>query len=68
MQRRSPTLPCGETSGSGGLSTFTFRSHHERRSQARPPADCAITDIVRIAETEMPGLMAIREELRRASR
>ena len=41
------------------------------RTTAAPTTDCAITDIaladwgrkeIRIAETEMPGLMAIREE------
>jgi adenosylhomocysteinase len=54
------------------LTTTRFWSHHERRSQARPQnQDCAIADLslaawgrkeIRIAETEMPGLMAIRSE------
>jgi hypothetical protein len=57
--------------------TLAFGAFHERRSQTRCRQDSAIADLsladwgrkeIRIAETEMPGLMAIRSEFAKSSR
>jgi adenosylhomocysteinase len=73
MQRRSSTESCGEPvfSPVSGFFKRALEHHHERTLNAPVFSDCAIADIgladwgrkeIRIAETEMPGLMAIREE------
>src|SRR3990167_151997 len=67
-------FPCGELSTpSPGEWFFKHALEHTMNARVNAPTltDCAITDIglaewgrkeIRIAETEMPGLMAIREE------
>ena len=71
LQRRSPTLVlCGEPPFSAKARGFSY-FHEGRHHECCNPADSAIADIslaawgrkeIAIAETEMPGLMAIREE------
>ncbi len=74
-QRRSPTFPCGEPPISpqkrGLHDRFAERDFMNAVLKPAAAQDCAIADItlaawgrkeIRIAETEMPGLMAIRSE------